>query len=130
MFLKIWPKQRTKDELVDAIKETLAAASLEFVDLLLIHAPIDIENRVDQWKALESVKLDKLARSIGLAYMTSIQLGDLIKHCTIIPAALEVGTAQNLTLPLSSFIFICRWSFLLLDKARMSSNFAEIMALS
>ena len=70
--------------------ETLAASSLTYVDLLLIHAPIDMKNRVDQWKALESIKQDGFARSIGLAYMTNTQLGDLIKNCTIIPATLEV----------------------------------------
>lgn len=60
------------------------------MDLLLVHAPIDHENRVEHWKALEAIKQEGLARSIGLAYMTNVQLGDFIKNCTIIPAVLEV----------------------------------------
>ncbi len=62
--------------------------------MLLLHAPIDHENRVDQWKALEQIKQDGLAKSIGLAYMTNIQLTDLIKNCTIIPSVLEVSAVS------------------------------------
>ncbi len=89
-FYQIWPKYRAREELVESFKETLSMSGLGYVDLLLVHAPIDIQNRVEHWKAVETVKQEGLAKSIGLAYMTNIQLGDLIKHCTVIPAALEV----------------------------------------
>jgi 2,5-diketo-D-gluconate reductase A len=75
---------------VFSIQEALSSAGLEYVDLLLVHAPIDVQNRVDHWKALEEAKQDGLAKSIGLAYMTTVQLGDFIKNCTVIPAVLEV----------------------------------------
>lgn len=68
----------------------LGSTGLDYVDLLLVHAPIDVENRVDHWRALEAVKQAGLARSIGLAYMTHVQLGDFIKNCSIIPAVLEL----------------------------------------
>ena len=75
---------------MSSFREALDASGLSYVDLLLVHAPIDHENRVEHWKALEAIKQEGLARSIGLAYMTNIQLGDFIKNCTIIPAVLEV----------------------------------------
>ena len=76
--------------LVEHVKNTMESAELQYVDLLLLHAPIDVENRVDHWKALEAIKNDGLTRSIGLAYMTNDQLTDFIKNCTVIPAVLEV----------------------------------------
>jgi diketogulonate reductase-like aldo/keto reductase len=60
------------------------------VDLLLVHAPIDVANREDHWKALELIKQEGYAKSIGLAYMNNVQLSDFIKNCTIIPAVLEL----------------------------------------
>lgn len=76
--------------MIFSINECLSSAGLDYVDLLLVHAPIDVENRVDHWKALEEIKQDGTAKSIGLAYMTNVQLGDFIKNCTVIPAVLEV----------------------------------------
>ena len=34
----------------------LETMSLEYVDLLLVHSPIDLENKADQYKALEELK--------------------------------------------------------------------------
>jgi diketogulonate reductase-like aldo/keto reductase len=91
IMLQIWPKDRTKDELVAAFKEAFAGMrGLGYVDLCMVHAPIDPVNRTDHWRALETLKAEGLVRSLGLAYMTHIQLGDLIKHCNVIPTVLEV----------------------------------------
>lgn len=73
-----------------SVQESLASAGLEYVDLLLVHAPIDVENRVDHWKALEAIKQEGRAKKIGLAYMNNTQLADFIKNCTVIPAVLEL----------------------------------------
>jgi 2,5-diketo-D-gluconate reductase A len=93
---KIWPKNRKQQDLIESFRESLHFLGLEYVDLLLIHAPIDINNRLDQWKALEQLKGEGLAKSIGGCSMTHSQLSNLIKVCTIIPAVVEVSCEDTL----------------------------------
>lgn len=89
--MKIWPKERKKQELVDATKETLVACGLDYVDLIIIHGPLDIENRLDQYKAIEQLKAEGFARSIGVANMTYSQLSNILKKATVVPAVVEVS---------------------------------------
>lgn len=90
LTFKIWPKNRKYQELIDSFLESLHFMGVEYVDLLLIHAPIDITNRLDQWKALEFLKNEGFAKSIGGCSMTNAQLSNLIKVCTVIPAVVEM----------------------------------------
>ena len=78
---KIWPKNRKQEELINSFLESLHFLGLDYVDLLLIHAPIDINNRLDQWRALEHLKNEGVAKSIGGCNMTHSQLSNLIKTC-------------------------------------------------
>ena len=88
--LKLWPKSKKPRDLVISCKETLRSLDLVYVDLVLTHAPIDVENRVDQWKALEELKDEDLVRSLGIANITAIALTDLLKNCRISPSVFEV----------------------------------------
>lgn len=62
--VKIWPKNRTPDALLESTKRLIEINRFEYVDLMLIHAPIDVENRFDQWKSLEQLKELKLVNSL------------------------------------------------------------------
>lgn len=84
--LKVWPKNRKPKDILANVRETMVFSGLEYLDVVLVHAPIDVENRADQWAALETLKDTGLARSLGAANITSVQLQDLLKNCTTIPA--------------------------------------------
>jgi methylglyoxal/glyoxal reductase len=88
--MKIWPKERKQQDLVDAAKDTLLSCGLDYVDLIIIHGPLDIENRLDQYKALEQLKNEGFAHSIGVANMTHSQLSNILKKATIVPAVVEM----------------------------------------
>mmetsp|Transcript_24475 Transcript_24475/g.35989 ORF Transcript_24475/g.35989 Transcript_24475/m.35989 type:complete len:285 (+) Transcript_24475:168-1022(+) len=88
--LKVWPKNRKKEEIVDAVQEALGFYGLDYVDLLIIHGPLDISHRVDQYKAMEELKQSGLTRSIGLANMTHGQLSNILKKCNVCPAVVEM----------------------------------------
>jgi 2,5-diketo-D-gluconate reductase A len=47
--------------------ESLARLGLDYVDLYLIHAPFDREQRLAQWCGLAALKEQKQARSIGVS---------------------------------------------------------------
>lgn len=87
--LKIWPKDRKPIELASSFKMTLAYIGLESVDLLLTHAPIDVENRTEQWVALEGLQEQGLCKSLGISNLTTFHLTDLLKNAMIVPSVFE-----------------------------------------
>jgi len=88
--LKVWPKSRKPKDILTSVRETMVFSGLEYVDAVLVHAPIDVENRADQWSALETLKDAGLARSLGAANISSVQLQDLLKNCNTIPSTFEM----------------------------------------
>ena len=91
LTLKIWPKDRKPAELIAACRETLDFAGLTYADLVLVHAPIEIGNRFEQWKTLEEMVSLGLTKSLGVANITGLQLADLLKNSNIPPAVFEVS---------------------------------------
>jgi diketogulonate reductase-like aldo/keto reductase len=88
--LKVWPKERGPEELIQAVMKELETMSLEYVDLLLVHSPIDLENKADQYKALEELKDRNITRSIAVSNISAVLLQDLLKNCRITPVAFEL----------------------------------------
>lgn len=90
LTLKIWPKNRNRQYIYDAFKEILNNYNLEYFDLVLIHGPLDVVNRIEQYKAIEELKQEGFVHSIGLSNMTHTQLSNILKKCNICPAVIEV----------------------------------------
>lgn len=88
--LKIWPKDRKPRDLISSCKNTLEFVGLKYADLILVHAPIEVGNRLEQWKALEELVDDGTAKSLGITNITALQLADLLKSVNIPPAVFEV----------------------------------------
>lgn len=88
--LRLWPKDRKYKDILKCVKESLMGANINYVDLLILHAPIDPINKFDQWKAMEELKDDGYVKSLGAGSLTLLQLMDLLKNCNFPPAVLEV----------------------------------------
>jgi len=80
--LKVWPKERNAQETVQAALECLDAGGLHFCDLLVLHAPIDLLNGFDQWRALEYLQGEGRAKSLGLSNYSEPQLTEVLKNST------------------------------------------------
>ena len=78
---KIWPKCLTPENLVASVQGQLKDIGLTYVDLLLTHAPIDVENSAMQYKALEDLKDLGVTKSLGIANISAVLLQDLLKNC-------------------------------------------------
>ncbi len=87
---KIWTKDKDARDLIQNIIEELKLIKLSYVDLMIIHAPIDIKNRFDQWQAIEYLKDIQLTKSIGVSYYNEVQLQDLVKNCNYQPTVIMV----------------------------------------
>jgi alcohol dehydrogenase (NADP+) len=96
---KLWNTDHDIAE--DALKRSLDALQLDYVDLYLIHWPIatKIENGIDvlvkiplhvTWRDMEKNVKKGLARSIGVCNFNFQLLNDLISYAEIMPAANQI----------------------------------------
>ncbi len=67
MTTKLWtiPGPVDYNSTMAQLQDSLKKLNLQYVDLYLIHSPNDKQNRLEQWRALESAKSAGLAKSIG-----------------------------------------------------------------
>lgn len=71
---KLWPGNaawgqtpKTTETTIASLDESLAKLGLDYVDLYLIHAPFDREQRLAQWRGLVALRDQKKARAIGVS---------------------------------------------------------------
>jgi 2,5-diketo-D-gluconate reductase A len=71
---KLWPGNaawgqtpKTTETTITSLNQSLERLGLDYVDLYLIHAPFDHEQRLAQWRGLVALKEQKKARAIGVS---------------------------------------------------------------
>lgn len=71
---KLWPGNaawgqtpKTTETTITSLEQSLARLGLDYVDLYLIHAPFDREQRLAQWRGLVALEEQKKARAIGVS---------------------------------------------------------------
>ena len=89
--MKVWPKKRTPSLLSTSIKKYINTIHLDYLDLVMVHAPIDVSNRFDQWKTMEELKTLGLTRLIGLSNTSMVDLMTILKNYAMVPSILEMG---------------------------------------
>ena len=87
---KIWPKALTAEDMVATVQGQLKDMGLSYVDMLMVHAQIDVENKAMQYKGLEDLKDAEVTKSLGVANMSSVLLQDLLKNYRIPPTVYEM----------------------------------------
>jgi len=100
---KLWPGNpawgqaaKTTESTVASLDESLHRLGLKYVDLYLIHAPFEREQRLAQWRGLVELKRQGKARAIGVSNFS-------IKH-------LEELKAAGLPMPDANQIELHPWS--------------------
>jgi len=107
---KLWNNKHHPEDVEEACRKTLDDLGLEYLDLYLMHFPVafqrgevmnplkengDIQfdetiHPTDTWLAMEKLVAKGLVRSIGLSNFNSVQIEDIIKRGTIVPAINQV----------------------------------------
>lgn len=86
---KLWNSDHGYESALRAFDESLAALGLDYVDLYLIHWPVE-KLRRDSWRALEKILNDGRAKSIGVSNYTIKHLKELLGHCHTPPSVNQV----------------------------------------
>jgi diketogulonate reductase-like aldo/keto reductase len=86
---KLWNSDHGYDAALRAFDRSLNALGFEYVDLYLIHWPVERLRR-DSWRALEKILVDGRTKSIGVSNYTTTHLRELLGHCGTPPSVNQV----------------------------------------
>lgn len=68
---------KTTETTISALEDSLKRLGLEYVDLYLIHAPFNHEQRIAQWRGLVELKKRGKARAIGVSNFSEKHIEEL-----------------------------------------------------
>lgn len=94
---KLWPGNaawgqtpKTTESTIASLNESLERLELDYVDLYLIHAPFDREQRLAQWRGLIALKEQGKARAIGVSNFNVTHIEELEAAGLPLPQANQI----------------------------------------
>jgi diketogulonate reductase-like aldo/keto reductase len=86
---KLWNTDQGYESTLNACSESLKRLGLEYVDLYLIHWPVE-KLRLESWKAMEKLLQEEKCRAIGVSNYMIRHLEELLEHSETVPAVNQV----------------------------------------
>ena len=87
---KVWNADQGYDQTYRACHKSLAELGLEYVDLYLIHWPVEKQLTLETWRAMIRLRDEGKCRAIGVANFTIGQLEYLLAETAVIPVVNQV----------------------------------------
>lgn len=109
---KLWNSDHGYDNALKAFNKSLEHLQMDYVDLFLIHWPVQ-GKRKETWKALETLYKDGKCRAIGVSNYMNHHLVELIDHAEVIPAVNQIELHPYLFTTRIETINLCRTSGIL-----------------
>lgn len=86
---KLWNSDQGYEETLQAFETSLEKLGLEYLDLYLIHWPVEGKYK-ESWKAMEKLYQDGKIRAIGVSNFHPHHLDDLLKDAEVTPVINQV----------------------------------------
>ena len=93
---KVAEENQGYDTAIESVKESLHKLQMDYVDLLLVHWPIE-RSFFDTWRAFEEMKKEGLTRSIGVSNYQMIHLQYLATQANEMPVVDQIELHPLLT---------------------------------
>lgn len=129
---KVWNDDIRDGKTGEAIERSLARLKTDYVDLLLLHWPVD--GRLAAWKALISAREQGQVRSIGVSNFLPEHLDELVNETGVVPAINQIEYHPYLTQPAiveacnKHGVIVEAWSPLMRGHFKEEAVFASLAA--
>ncbi|KAJ0170130.1 hypothetical protein K1T71_014058 [Dendrolimus kikuchii] len=95
---KLWNTRHKREQVAEALRESLKQLNLDYVDLYLMHWPIGINDDytysdvdfMETWQGMEDMQKLGLAKAIGVSNFNKEQLERVIREGSIRPAVIQI----------------------------------------
>lgn len=127
---KVWNDDIRAGRTIQATEESLKRLDTDYVDLMLLHWPVD--GYETAWRELESLLVDGKVRAIGVSNFMPEHLNDILEHGEIVPAVNQIEyhpylvQADAISLCDEHNIAITAWSPLMQGNFKDEPLFAKI----
>lgn len=86
---KLWNADQGYESTLDALEISLGKMDLDYVDLYLMHWPVE-DRRLESWTAMEELLAKGRCRSIGVSNFMVHHLDELLKNTHVVPAINQI----------------------------------------
>jgi diketogulonate reductase-like aldo/keto reductase len=86
---KLWNSGHGYQNTLDAFNQSLEKLKLDYVDLYLIHWPVE-NLRIESWRALEKLYSDGLCKAIGVSNYYEKHLDEILENFETVPAVNQI----------------------------------------
>lgn len=87
---KVWNTEQGYDQTLLAFEQSLKRLQTDYLDLYLIHWPVQSKKYRETFRAMEKLYADGRVRAIGVCNFSTSHLEDLMAHTEMIPAVNQV----------------------------------------
>lgn len=104
---KLWNSDHGYDKAIKACHASLARLGTDYVDLYLIHWPVQ-GKRKETWRALETLFEEGKCRAIGVSNYMHRHLEELLGHCKVPPAVNQIELHPYIYVSRTATVDLCR----------------------
>ena len=112
---KIWNADHGYEKAIKAGNESLKKLGFDYIDLLLIHWPVEGGVRLETWRALENLLDDGKCKAIGVSNYMVRHLEELLDNCSVPPAVNQIELSPYNYLYRKEVVDYCRSNKILLE---------------
>lgn len=103
---KLWNADQGYESTLDACEISLGKMDLDYVDLYLMHWPVE-GRRLASWTAMEELQAKGKCRSIGVSNFMVHHLDDLLRQAQVVPAINQIEMSPYNYLQRKETIDLC-----------------------